>query len=231
MKKLGKIILNILKLLFLAILIIIIFNFFFDRASESQKKITNTDIHKLTKSSGKEVKDNKSSKNDDKLKLPIGSNLASEYIIVENDNNKDHISICAVSNAVGKKQRAQTMINIALEVEKQTPESLYVISLAPHKELCSIGRLIGTTYYSPSGSGWSQIKKGDWKWYILTTNAKVTKRQISDTVLYETNKKKFETEFGSLEYSKKLDVFIEKENGHKAKYVTSGMWVDDYYFE
>lgn len=165
----------------------------------------------------------------------IGVTQAQSYEVVERGVHELHgekyISACAVSSARSKEKRAQTMVKAVLDVSNDAPERKVELFLAPHKDLCLEGRLIGTTYYSPDGQGWKAITSNRWTWYIMTTGVEVTPKQISDTLIYESRRDEFKTKYGVWNYSEKLDEFVKEKLGREPEYVTSGVWVDTYLVE
>jgi hypothetical protein len=225
----AKIIKQAVILIVVVIIGIVVFKQFFDKSTRSEKKYEISEVEEMVRDLEKAVAENR--QKGTPLTTPLVIRPSAKYSIVSNekliDGDFEYLALCATSNASDKIQRAQTMVNIALEIEKTHPNMNLHIWLAPHEKLCSEPRLIGIAYYVPSGKGWKNAK--EWSWNILTTSHNVTESQIEATLLYEGNKKNYKKEFGVLSYSEKLNAFVEKQLGHKAEYVTSGMWVDNYF--
>jgi hypothetical protein len=225
----AKIIKQAATLIAVAIIGIIVFKQFFDNSEESQKKNKTAELEEMVSNIEKAATENR--QKGTPFTTPLIIRPSAKHTLVSNekliDGEFEYLAICATSKASDKIQRAQTMVNIALEIEKIYPNMNQYIWLAPHEKLCSESRLIGIAYYVPSGKGWKNTK--EWSWNILTTNHNVTESQIEATLLYEGNKKNYKEEFGVLSYSEKLNDFVEKKLGHKAEYVTSGMWIDNYF--
>ena len=227
MKRFFKVLPNIAKFGAIAFLLIIVFNFFLERASKDQKEDS---IEKMINSLEEQIDSSK--KINDNFEYPILRRSAAEYTIVEKTNERQgkelYTYICAVSKAVGQAQRAQTIINIGIETKIEYPEKKMLIYLAPDSVLCKEARVIGIGYFVPTSDGWRGVSGGKWKWLVRTSNVKVTPDQIEATKLYIKHKDEFKEKFGDIDYSDKLDSFIEKELGRQAKYVTAGMWNDDF---
>ena len=165
----------------------------------------------------------------------IGFKQARNYQVAEQklkrDSQDSYQFVCAVSQANSKRERAHTMIKVITDLAKLNPDSRFLVYLAPHPQLCQVGRLIGTAYYNPTGEVWKSVRQGKWTWNVLTTSSKISPQKISDTVIYETNKTAFKQRYGELDYHAKLDQFVRKTLGRKPRYITSGMWVDTYFVE
>ncbi|WLQ14439.1 DUF4875 domain-containing protein [Hahella aquimaris] len=166
----------------------------------------------------------------------IGFSKAATYDVVSQEKisagDYDYIFSCVTSRAVGKEERAHTMVKAIMDIQSASPPGIKIaLHLAPDRSLCQEGRLIGVSYYSPDGSGWKRVGRGSWTWNISTTGKKVTEQEISDTVLYEKSKPEFKKKFGDLYYSEKLDEYVKSQLGHEPKYVTTGLWVDTYHVE
>ncbi|MEW8507175.1 MAG: DUF4875 domain-containing protein [Candidatus Thiodiazotropha sp.] len=236
MKKFAKGVFKALKMIAIVILGVIVFNRLISFVAESSTRESANNAPSVERALGAILDRSLSEKESESapLQFPLKRRKAAEYAIAESrqldDANGLYRYACAISSAAGKQQRAQTMINVALDLESDNPNSKYLIYLAPHEALCETSRLLGMTYYAPADQKWSRIKKGQWKWYILTTNTKVTENEIHDTVMYEENRAKFKDKY-SYQYSEKLIEHIEKTVGRKASFVNTGMWVDDYHLE
>ena len=165
----------------------------------------------------------------------IGTSKAMHYDLASKElvdgRGYNYIFACIVSQASNKEERAQTMVKAIIDIEKETPNKKIALYLAPDKRLCKEGRLTGTSYYSPDGSGWKGVAGGSWTWNILTTGVKITDQQISDTVLYESHISKFKKKYGIYDYSDKLDDYVTSQLGRKPTYINSGLWIDTYHFE
>ncbi|WP_431688179.1 DUF4875 domain-containing protein [Hahella sp. NBU794] len=165
----------------------------------------------------------------------IGFSKAAAYDVVSqekiSEGDYDYIFSCVASKAIGKEERAHTMVKAIMDIQSASPDIKIALHLAPDRALCQEGRLIGASYYSPDGSGWKGVGRGSWTWNISTTGKKVTEQEISDTVLYEKSKPEFKKKFGDLYYSEKLDEYVKSQLGHEPKYVTTGLWVDTYHVE
>ncbi|MGI9317409.1 MAG: DUF4875 domain-containing protein [bacterium] len=167
----------------------------------------------------------------------IGTSKAIVFEMVSSekiwDSASEYLFACAASKAKTKEERAQTIVKAILALEEDFPAIKIALHLAAEKSLCQEGRLIGTGYYSPDGSGWKELLGvgGSWKWNILTTDVQVTEQQISDTVLYENKKPEFKKKYGVYDYSDKLDAYIENQLGRRPSYIASGLWVDTYFVE
>ncbi len=221
-------VLKILKLCAAAFLLIVVFNFFFERASKNAQA---DDIEQMV--SAIETQIEESSTGGDEFMYPIQRRAAAEYSLVDKSQTdaerEEFLFLCAVSNAVGRAQRAQTIVNIGLDAKEAHPNTRFVIYLAADESLCSESRVIGTGYYVPDGNGWSGISSGEWTWLIRTSSMKVTAEQIEATLLYERNKARFIAEHGEWgDYGDPLDAFVEESLGRKPVYITAGMWNDDF---
>lgn len=167
----------------------------------------------------------------------IGMEKAGEYAVAsveifeEERRDEQYVFACVSSRVEGKESRAQTMVKAMMELAHDHPDHRILLFLAPHEGLCFEGRLTGTGYLSPQGNGWPAAAPGQWTWNLLTTDRKVSDRQVADTVIYESHKDEFRSRYGVYDYHDKLDDFVRSELGRKPEYVTSGLWVDTYYVE
>lgn len=154
----------------------------------------------------------------------------SELEIVESSDG-DYVHVCAASTAASKDERAHTMVQVVMDLAADHQGRRIHLYLAPHTGLCQEGRLIGETYFSPTGEGWKGLSTKPWTWQILTTGFKVTVHQIEDTLIYERHKPRFKEEFGVMNYGEPLEAYVTDESGHSPHYVTSGLWVDRVHVE
>jgi len=223
---------KIAKFLILMFLLIVVFNrvtpIILDKLSERNIGVNDyeEDIEELTESIRSEL--DKLNRGNTDIELPLQKRQAAEYTIVESTlENNGHVSykfICAVSNAVGKAQRAQTIINLGLDELDATNSKNMEIFLVPSKALCQESRAIGIGYFVPSGSGWKGLSSGEWTWLILTSNASITNQEVEDSELLEKLKPEFKKKYGMYEYSDKLDEFIKNKLGRDPVYAAPGMW-------
>ncbi len=165
----------------------------------------------------------------------IGMDESEEYEISKLEKVKsadfDFIYICASSLAKTKKERAHTMVKVVMDSKAKYEGLRLQIDLAPHNDLCQLGRLIGQAYFSPKGLGWQGLSSRKWTWQILTTNFKVSDHEIKDTLIYETNKDRFKEEYGVMSFHEKLEEYVKQKIGHSPHYVTAGLWVDGFHKE
>ena len=227
MKGLLKNVITVTKFIVAAFLLVVVFNFFFQRAQPDKDE---SGIEKMIQSLENEVLAAK--KINHNFKYPIERRPAAEYQIVKQSEESlggdVYIYICAVSHAVGQAQRAQTVINIGSDVKLELADQNKVIFLAADKDLCHESRVIATGYHVPSSKGWPGVSAGEWTWLVRTSNTKVTEEQIAATQLYIKHKGDYMEQFGSYGYTDPLNAFIEKELGRAPRYVSAGMWNDDF---
>ncbi len=218
-----------LKTLVIICLLIVVFNFFFDRANQSSDEVK---IEEMISDLEQKVKTVTTSKSE--FEYPIQRRAAAEYTVVEKSvedaSGDQYLYICAVSAAVGMVQRAQTLINIGLDHQNELSAAVnkMLLFLAPAEALCQETRVIAVGFFVLDGKGWSGVSSGEWQWLVRTSNAKVTAQEIEATEMYLANKADFINEFGGLNYSDKLDEFVTEQLGRAPKYASPGMWNEDF---
>ncbi len=229
MSKNIKHVFTLLKTIAIIFLSVVVFNFFFDRANQPTEE---EQIEAMLGELEKQVKTVTTSK--DSFEYPIQRRPAAEYRVteksIEDARGDQYLFICAVSSAVGMVQRAQTLVNLGLDHQNELTVDVdkMVLMLAPAETLCEESRVIAIGYFVPAGTGWTGISSGDWQWLVRTSHAKVSADEIEATQLYMSKKAEFIADFGMMDYPDKLDEFVAEQLGRDPKYVTAGMWNDDF---
>ncbi|WP_223788151.1 DUF4875 domain-containing protein [Marinicella meishanensis] len=218
-----------IKLVLLIFLLIVVFNFFFDQAKQNQQAES---IETMLTDLEDQVRDLQHSKQT--IMLPLIRRPAAEYqVVVQNTEvagDESYAFLCAVSQAVGQAQRAQTMVNVVEDHKDMLSDGVgkMVVYLAAAKSLCEETLALGVGYHVLDGQGWPGISAGQWHWLLRTSNVQVTAAQIEASELFQKHREEFIQEHGVYDYFDHLDAHVSQLLNRKADYVKTGMWNDDF---
>ncbi len=165
------------------------------------------------------------------------------YKVVQIETAKEeagtHVSACVISQAPTAESRKNTLIIATQNLHKEQKSDYYFITMANHESFCQHEeRLTAIGMYSVNKTGWygnNLYTKTNQKyeWNVLTTDHTNTAAQIEYTLeylkVYAENKISFIEQYGVLNYYEPLREFVEKQISKEPEFVTSGMWVDNYF--